>query len=548
MRTQLFTLDQLRSSVLQYRASQPGLEGLYPWDSADPNAAYETITSAQIAYFLYLSWGTVDPYWNTPAFVKDSADPYYANNGYPNPPLGATFRTIARDGSLGIGNFIEVMPAIFTAVLASKTGNQDIAQKALSFLDYMTVDSSFYGSPMKVVAGIAKYENGAWVKYYDTVFPRVVAGAAWAYFTYAQAFNDTQAAAKGEQLLKTVALLQNNVRKRVQDGELPLIARGLTYGHIVKSGNGHSLTWNRWTIEGLWLMTEALIAAVNWYGPDAVLYDVEGTPYNPKFLLDEMANGYATWLKSGRGIMKDRNPYSLYLPYQFILQQAWYNHPSAFVGVNFDWTEESGTLFGDTWWVGDLELWGLIGLANLQIVSPFMDFNLRPFIWQWEDLAVNGEPRWHDRYDFYGNSTPHDHSISTTFTALYGILRMRVSMPSFREWFDTGVEVLDLIGGSSVARTKVNRGRYQITGLTVRTSDRAVVNQLNIGEVTSGQTLYIDLGVTNAGLKGVLNIKPRPLEFTDINSRWAQVFWNNPAGPPLVVEEPGFWDPGNPGI
>lgn len=546
MRLQLYSLDNLKNTVLQYKSNSATTLHLYPWDAADPTASYETLTSAEIAYFMHLHWGEVYPYWESVAFVKNPADPYYSNNGYPNPPMGGTFRTVARDGSLGTGNFLEIMPAIFTAVLASKAGNQDIASKALSFIDFMTVESSFYGSPLTVVAGIARYNNGSWQKHYDTVFPRVVAGAAWAYFTYAEAFNAPEQAAKGEKLLKTVALIQNNIRARTQRGELPSLLRGLSYGHIVSTGNGHAFTWNRFSIESIWFMVEALIAASRWYGIDAVLYDAEGTAYNPKYLLAEMARGWDNWLNSGRGIMKDRNPYSLYLPYQFIYQQAWLNHPNAIVGVNFDWTEESGTLFGDTWWVGDLELWGLIGLAILKTLYPtWFKFDLTQFVWEWEDLSVNNTPLWHDRYDFYGNPLPHDHSISTAFTGLYGILRRYINVYGPRKVSEDAFEVLKLLPNSSTAQSKCRRGVYRVEAASIDPDVRQISYLGTEMTVYPNQTIYLDTGVTSPGLKCVLKVRPGILtQMPD----WSDAIWSQPTSPPPEIAGPSYGVYDNPGI
>ncbi|ABU96934.1 hypothetical protein [Thermus phage P23-45] len=421
----MFTNQQLLSALDAHRinSSNPDTDGLYPWDIAWEQASLEAITTAQIEHFRSVFAGqSFTPFWvNSRIFVKDPNDTFYADNGYPNPPLGAVFRTMQRDGTLGTGNFIEVMPAFFIVDAAIRRNDLTNAERALSFLDFMTVNASFYGSPIKVMAGIAKYENGSWVKKTDTIIMRNIFGAAWAFFRYANRTGSALHAEKGAGFLKTLALAVNNTVARVRRQELAPILEGALYAHMTDYGGNFPFVWNRFTIEGNWLFWMALSEAANWYGWDTELVDAEGTPFTLRYLAQKVGSFFDRMLTSGKGIMKHRNPKSLYLPYQFFIEQAWHHDDRSVAGMNFDWTGESGTTFGDTYWVGDLELWGLIGLAYLK-QNGYLSFDVGRFVYQFGKLAVNNGPYWHDRYDFFGKSIPHDESISITFTALYGVL------------------------------------------------------------------------------------------------------------------------------
>jgi hypothetical protein len=421
----MFTNQQLVSALNAHRVSSnnPDVNNLYPWDIASPEAGLEAITTAQIEYFRRNVLGeSLEPFWRTSRiFVKNPSDSFYANNGYPNPPMGAVFRTINRDGTLGSGNFVEIMPAFFIVDAAIRLNDLSAAEKALSFLDFMTVSGQFYGTPIKVMAGIARYQNGNWVKVYDTVIMRSIFGAVWAYFRYANHTGSIAHATKGREFLNVMALAINNSAYRATTGDLAPILEGAPYAHMTSYGNNFPFVWNRFTIEGNWLLWLAISEAANWYDWDTELRDAKGTPFTLRELAEKVGAFFDRILVSGKGIMKHRNPKSLYLPYQFFIEQAWYHDDRSVVGANFDWTGESGTTFGDTYWVGDLELWGLIGLAHLEAYN-YLNFDLRPFLYQFTQLAVNNGPYWHDRYDFFGKPIPHDESISITFTALYGIL------------------------------------------------------------------------------------------------------------------------------
>lgn len=421
----MFTNAQIISALNSKKivSSNPDINNMYPWDASDDTATLEGVSTAQIEYFrkAILNENIQHFYSTSRVFVKDSNDSFYSSQGYPNPPIGAVFRSIDRNGNIPANTLVEIPPVIFIVDLAIRNGDLVNAEKALQFIDYMTVSGSFYGSPIKVVAGVAKYEQGNWVRKYDTIIMRSIYGAIFAYFRYANYTGSTVHAEKGGALLKTLALAVNNNIVRVARGELAPILEGALYAHMVHYGNNISFVWNRFTIEGNWFFWLAVNEAANWYGWDTQLTDVEDTPYTLRMLCEKVGNFYDNILRSGVGIMKHRNPRAPFLPYQFFIQQADYPYNSAVTGVNFDWTEESGTYFGDTYFVGDLELWGLIGMAYL-INNNFMNYDINKFIYQFTNLAVNDGPYFHDRYDFLGRSLQHDPSISTVFTALYGIL------------------------------------------------------------------------------------------------------------------------------
>ena len=423
------THDHLSSIIAQKRfiSDNSDVNGGYIWNANNPqpHEPIENLTTAQVEYY-FLSINKVNFVGNPPLFanrsrsvVKNSDDPFYSQNGYPNPPVGGIFRGISQDGSLGTGNFLEITPSYFIVKNAITTSNLELAEKIAQFIDWMTVDSSFFGTPIKLVAGIARFENGSWRKITDTVLLRNIAWAATAYYELFSATFNTQYRDKARNLLKTVALALNVNRNRVGLGEVPSFLAWAPPHAFVSHNSSHTLTWNRWTIEHMAAISLLLEKAISLEGTQFQVQDWQGNSVT----LEQMASGLGSFVDAifeYPYIMRDTNPNAPYLPYQFIFNQAWFQNPKYFVGVNFDWTEESGSLYSQSgWWIGDLELWGIWGMLILKRLG-YTSSPVESFLWDWLRLPP-GDYLWHDRYDFWGNHLDHDPSISTAFTALYGI-------------------------------------------------------------------------------------------------------------------------------
>lgn len=422
------SFNALANLLFSKRISSPNadVDGGYAWDAAGgTNAPIENLTTAEIEHYFILNnnsnaLGTPPLFARrSRAVVKNPNDPFYANAGYPNPPMGAVFRTINQDGSLGIGNFLETTPAYFIIKNAISVSDLDLAQKVSQFLDWMTFDTQFFGTPIKLLAEIARYQGGSWQRITDTVPIRNMAWAVAAYYELFAATFDESYRNKARTLMRSVALALNVNRNRANLGEMPQFMAWAIPHAFVAYGNGHTITLNRWTIEHMAGVVLAIDRAISVEGRTFQVQDWQGNSVT----LEQMAAGLASWVEAFFEypfIMRDTNPNAPYLPYQFILNQAQFPNPKYFVGVNFDWTEESGSTFSQSgWWVGDLELWGIWGMLRLKRMG-FTQAPVERFLWDWLRLPPGGY-LWHDRYDFWGNKLEHDPSISTVFTALYGI-------------------------------------------------------------------------------------------------------------------------------
>lgn len=391
-----------------------------------PEDPIETLTTSEIEYYLLLD-GRRNLLGSNPLFarrsrvvVKNPNDTFYSSAGYPNPPMGGIFRGIGQDGALGAGNFLEITPAYFIVKNALSVSDNDLAEKVTSFVEWMTFDANFYGSTIKLVAGVARYEQGAWRRRDDTVLIRNMANAALCHYEmFTSNYNEAHRT-KARELLKTIALVMNVNKRRANDGEIPSWMAGAIPHAFVKLPNGnYALTWTRWTIEHLAMIALLLEKAISVEGQNYQVQDWQGNTIS----LSQMGSLLGSWVDAFFDkplLMRDTNPHAAYLPYQFVLNHAGHSDPRSFVGVNFDWTEESGSAYSQsTWWVGDLELWGIWGMLKLKKLG-FTQEKVETFLWDWLRLPPGGY-LWHDRYDFFCNPLPHDPSVAIAFTALYGI-------------------------------------------------------------------------------------------------------------------------------
>lgn len=422
------SLSTLANILFSKRVSSqnPDVDGGYAWDAnGGAQASIENLTTAEIEHFFVVNDNTSA--LGTPALfarrsrsvVKDPNDPFYANSGYPNPPMGGIFRGINQDGTLGIGNYLEITPAYFIIKNALSVSDVDLARKVVQFIDWMTFDTNFFGTQIKLVAGVARLENGSWQKKTDTVLIRNMAWAVAAYYELFSSTYEEDFRTKGRNLLKSVVQILNTNRNRVNLGEIPPFMAWAIPHAYVSYQNGHTVTWNRWTIEHLSGVVTAIEKAMSVEGRTYQIQDWQGN----QVTLEQVAAGLGSWVDTFFEyplIMRDHNANAPYLPYQFIFNQAWYPSPKYFVGVNLDWTEESGSVYSQSgWWVGDLELWGIWGMLKLKRMG-FTQSPVERFLWDWLRLPPGGY-LWHDRYNFFGDTLDHDLSVSTAFTALYGL-------------------------------------------------------------------------------------------------------------------------------
>ncbi len=432
------TVAHLRSLTLsrRIRDSHPNVNGGVPWDWVGffGEASVENISTAQSEYFWLKTGGipgSVSFSQTSPSVVKSASDvSWFTSNGYPEPPLGAVLRGVNRDGTPGDGNYLEITPVGWYMNVLLEIGDVNTARKLYQFARWMSIDASFYGTPIKLVAGIAQARDGQWKKNQWTVLLRNQALVAWGVYRLYQRTQDREHLSFARDLLGAVALAINNVSKRIANGELPNFVDGALYHAYTWSGEGNSyrLTWNRWTIEHLLGVSYLLEAAREVEGGTTTLVDPEGTSYTINSLLQRVGRWVDQYFVRP-WIMRRGNPKAPYLPYQFLIQQASHNAPEYYKGVNFDWTEESGTTFGDTWWVGDLELWGIIGMLRMKRLG-FVSSPVERFLWDWLRLPGPEPYTWYDRYQFDGRPLAHDRSSPIVFSSLYGLALLEGFQPS----------------------------------------------------------------------------------------------------------------------
>lgn len=428
------SLAQLRSLTLEYRLSSslPAVNRGVPWDGVNYHgpSSVENISTAQSEYFWVLYGGLPDgvSYAQTsPAVVKGSDDQAWATaQGYPTPPIGATWREVSRSGTLGPSNYLEITPIGWYMQVLLWLGDVATAEKLYQFAQWMSVQASFFGVTMRLVRMVAFAQGGVWVPSGNTVLLRNQALVAWGVYRLFQVTGNTAYRQFARELMGPIALAINNVDARITAGEIAPFMEGALYHAYAWLGDSepdgrprYTLTWNRWTIEHLLGVVYMLYQAQQVEGGTTTLYDPEGTPYTVNGLLTKLGKWVSQFFDRG-WIMRRGNTRAPYMPYQFIIQQAWFNAPEYHKGVNFDWTEESGTRFGDTWWVGDLELWGILGMLRLKRLG-FTSAPVERFLWDWLRLSGPRPYLWHDRYQFDGKPLAHDQSAPPVFSALYGL-------------------------------------------------------------------------------------------------------------------------------
>lgn len=485
------SVSQLRSLTLEYRivSGNAVINRGIPWDGVNyfGPSSIENISTAQSEYFWAVSGGIPDNVsyaQSSPAVVKSTNDQAWATSqGYPSPPIGAVWRGVGSDGLLGAGNYLEITPVGWYMNVLLRLGDIATAEKLYQFAKWMSIQASFYGTTIRLIRGIATVVGGVWTPRGDTVLLRNQALVAWGMYRLYQATGNATYLTFARELLGPIALALNNVNSRITSNEIASFMEGALYHSYYYTGANevdgrprYAFTWNRWTIEHLLGVVYMLEQARITEGGATTLTDPQGTPYTINGLLTKLGRWVDRFFERG-WIMRRHNPRAPYMPYQFILQQAGYNSPEYHKGVNFDWTEESGTTFGDTWWVGDLELWGILGMLRLKKLG-FTASPVERFLWDWLRLPGPRPYMWHDRYQFLGKPLAHDQSAPPVFSALYGLALIEGYQPTP----PPGVFQVTLSGGQVII-TPESGGQW-----VVKTTDGRVLGTY------SGQATITPIG------------------------------------------------------
>lgn len=439
------SINTLRSTVLSNALNNPSYHSSvingWPRDVANffGPSAMENISTAQIEHFLVrtggIPWGT-SLSQRSPAVVKNVDDQsFYTSQGYPAPPLGSTIRGINRDGTLGTDNYLETTPAAWYIDVLLRLGDSTRAQIIADWLRSTLFQASFYGSPVTLSYAVYKPQSGSWVPSGDTILIRNLALNGWAFYRMFRETSNNVYRDAGRAMLNSVALAINNVQARIGRNEIAPEASGLIYQAYYSLGTNtpgvgpnYAFTLNRFTIESLLGFALLMEEAKEVEGENTPLYDPEGTEYTIGSLLNLVGQAIDRY-PTMNWIMRDVVPSAPYMPFQFVFQQAFYRHRDYLMGCNFDWTDESGTRFGPTWWVGDLELWGIVGMLSLKRMG-YVSSQVEAYLWDWLRLDMHQPYIWYDRYNINGESLLHDRSSPITFTALYGIALLQGYSPS----------------------------------------------------------------------------------------------------------------------
>ena len=439
------SVSTLRSTILSNVLNDPSYHSSvingWSWDVSNffGPSAMENISTAQIESFLLRSggipWGT-SLAQRSPAVVKDANDQeFYTSQGYPAPPIGATIRGVNRDGTLGTGNYIETHPAVWYIDVLLRLGDTETATKLAEWLRSTLFQASFYGTPITLSYAVYHAQSGSWVPRDDTILLRNLAINGWAFYRMYRATELEVYRDAGRAMMNSVALALNNVEARISRNEIAPEASGLIYQAYYSLGTetsgvgpNYALTWNRFTIESLLGFSLLMEEAKDIEGEETPFYDPEGTEYTIGLLLDRVGRAIDRYPEMNWR-MRDVVPSAPYMPFQFVFQQAYARFSEYLVGVNFDWTGESGTTFGsNTWWVGDLELWGIVGMLALKRMG-YVSSDVESYLWDWLRLEMYQPYVWYDRYNINGEALLHDRSVPITFTALYGLALLQGYSP-----------------------------------------------------------------------------------------------------------------------
>jgi hypothetical protein len=439
------SVNTLRNTILSKALNDPSLHPsvMNGWARDVSNfsgpAPMENISTAQIESFLVrtggIPWGT-SLSQRSPAVVKTSSDQaFYTSQGYPAPPLGSVIRGVNQNGTLGTGNYLETSPAAWYIDVLLRLGDTTEAQILADWLRSTLFQASFFGSPVVLSYSVYKPQSGSWIPDGNTILLRDLALNGWAFYRMYQATEDSVYRNAGRSMLNSVALAINKVQGRVTGDQIAPEASGLIYQAYVSLGTNtpgvgpnYTFTTNRFTIEGLLGFALLMEEAKQVEGENAPLYDPVGTEYTIGTLLNRVGQAIDRY-PTMNWIMRDVVSSAPYVPFQFVFQQAYARYKEYLVGVNFDWTEESGTRFGPTWWAGDLELWGIIGMLALKRMG-YVSSPVETYLWDWLRLDMYQPYIWHNRYDINGEALLHDLSASITLTALYGLALLQGYSPT----------------------------------------------------------------------------------------------------------------------
>jgi|GEM_PF-4288520 len=378
------------------------------------------------------------------AIVSNPSDQLYTDSGTPAPALGGVFLNVNVNTGYVAGD-LDTPSACWMIInllqLYDATKDQVALDRAKMIGDYLVgiiIDVSFYGSIMKVMPNRRTYSGGSWSNVYSTIHVRTQYHALWAFMRLYQETGTVGYRTAALYMLRTVGNVYNNIKARATtQAEISTWMAGAVYNTInwigTYDGSGRPNVTFSWQVFAL--STVDVMAAGVWYwvsiiGNDAQT-DWEGTSFYPQSISTDYATFIAYAYQNKSILMASTGLMYHFLQYEDSdtkVSGRYEPRPK-----NWDWINN---IWGDVWWVGDLELWtiyGLIsmGLSQLAETLLFRLYSLR--------VPAMRDVVFYDRLNFDGTPLSDDKSISIAYTGLF--LKIAYSLGITR-FYDPCVEAL----------------------------------------------------------------------------------------------------------
>ncbi|HXW03196.1 MAG TPA: phage tail spike protein, partial [Nitrosarchaeum sp.] len=383
-------------------------------------------------------------YLNSKAVVTNPNDPFYAEQGFTNVPMGAIFKNIDKD-TLTLSTRIDtnsVSYGVINAVnLYRKTNDINWLNKARNIAQFL-IDrqqtGDFYTARFSFVPNVVDFNSatGLFESQIGEIDLRVQYLTAIALMEINNIDPNNAYTTLLEGILKLCSMAQNNVVKRATtDNEIEEYMVGAIYRALNQSGNAtdgvptYTFTWNQFSISTIDVLAMCWKNYITYFG-NATKTDSENTSYIPQDLINNSSIFIYEIYNQGKLTMS-----TTALPYGFMHYD--YADPLNAEGEyvplakNMDWIDG---IWGDTWFATDLMLWEINGIALLSKYSTIhfdeeeekkslleIANEYRSILFEKRDIEnYPNDIMFFDRYSFDGTGgVGEDTSKAITNTALF---------------------------------------------------------------------------------------------------------------------------------
>ncbi|SHJ28085.1 phage tail protein, partial [Clostridium magnum] len=359
---------------------------------------------------------------NSKSIVSNQSDSFYAN--CPNPPLGGVFNNLNSSSGSIIASTIDTPATCWALINLLKIygENNDVAtlNRAKLIGNYIVnsiINASFYGALFRVMPNAYTYASSTgWTPVTSIIHVRTQYHAMWALLELYKVTGNVTYKNNAIDLMKTIGNIYNNIKARATtQAEISSWMVGSIYNTIHTDGASPTpnmtFSWSVFNHNTADMLSKAIPLYIQQVG-NASINDWEGTAFVPQSII----NDFKTFIQYAYNNKKlTMTPTGL--PYSFFEYEdtdAKVNNSYEPKPKNYDWIT-SGE-FGDTWFVNDLTLWIILGIANLglmDIATRYRNAFMKLQISSYPDKVL-----FHDRYNFDGTSLIDDQSISICATAL----------------------------------------------------------------------------------------------------------------------------------